>query len=210
MSREIMNIAEAETVWTVEGNMCGTARRGADALPRSVTRSRTKGRRRNLGGLMAVRSRVQRSRTAPGSSNERQPAMHGHEESDGCIVPKKPPNKTGVMLVAEAVEGRHPVKERASDAPRTGHCAGIVCRGVALPTRRCCRGRPSLDARRVMIQDRSRMRESRKSGSARGVRGNPYPYRDRSISSAGRWQPNPAPQPVRPVPASAASPLAHA
>jgi hypothetical protein len=176
-----MNVAEAETVWTVEGNMCGTARRGADALPGSVTRSCTKGRRRNLGGLIVVRSRVKRSRTAPGSSDEQQSAMYGYEESDGCVVPRKLPNKAGVMLVAEVVEGRHPVKERASDAPRTGHCAGIVCRGIALPTRRCCMGRPSLDARRVMIQDRSRMRESRKSGSARGAASNRCPYRDRQV-----------------------------
>ena len=49
LSHEIHNFAEAETVSNVEGNMCGTAMRGADALPRSKTPSRTKGSRRNLG-----------------------------------------------------------------------------------------------------------------------------------------------------------------
>src|ERR1019366_173194 len=47
--RESSNIAEAEAFSVAEGNMCGTVMRGADALPRSKTPSRTKGSRRNLG-----------------------------------------------------------------------------------------------------------------------------------------------------------------
>src|SRR3981189_2927903 len=43
--------AEAEPVSNVEGNMCGPAMRGTDALPWSKNTSRTKGTRRNLGGL---------------------------------------------------------------------------------------------------------------------------------------------------------------
>ena len=43
--------AEVETVSNVEGNMCGPVMRGVDALPWSKTISRTKGARRNLGGL---------------------------------------------------------------------------------------------------------------------------------------------------------------
>jgi len=49
LSRESQKIAEAEAVSNVEGNMCGTALRGADALPWSKTASRRKGTRRNLG-----------------------------------------------------------------------------------------------------------------------------------------------------------------
>ena len=49
MSHEIQNIVGAETVSTVEGNMCGTAMRGAVALPGSKATSRTKGSHRNLG-----------------------------------------------------------------------------------------------------------------------------------------------------------------
>src|ERR1035437_9725828 len=49
LSRESSNIAEAEAFSVAEGNMCGTVMRGADALPRSKTLSRTKGSRRNLG-----------------------------------------------------------------------------------------------------------------------------------------------------------------
>jgi hypothetical protein len=51
LSRESSKIAEAETVSNVEGNTCGTARRGAVALPWSKTTSRRKGWRRNLGDL---------------------------------------------------------------------------------------------------------------------------------------------------------------
>ena len=51
LSRESQKDAEAETVAKVEGNMCGPAMRGADALPWSKATSRTKGSRRNLGDL---------------------------------------------------------------------------------------------------------------------------------------------------------------
>ena len=51
LSLENHNPAGAETVSNVEGNMCGSVKRGADALPWSKTTSRTKGTRRNLGDL---------------------------------------------------------------------------------------------------------------------------------------------------------------
>jgi len=56
LSREREQVAEAETVRNVEGNMCGAVMRGADALPRSETLSRTKGTRRNLGDLTLGRA----------------------------------------------------------------------------------------------------------------------------------------------------------
>ena len=49
LSPEIPKIAEAETFTVVEGNMCGTAMRGADAPPGSKATSRTKGSCRKLG-----------------------------------------------------------------------------------------------------------------------------------------------------------------
>ena len=49
LSLEIQKFAEAETVSNVEGDMCGPAMRGADALPGSKTAPRMKGTRRNLG-----------------------------------------------------------------------------------------------------------------------------------------------------------------
>lgn len=56
LSLEIPDIAEAETVASVEGNMCNPAMRGTDAPPGSETTSRTKGTRRNLGDLISDRS----------------------------------------------------------------------------------------------------------------------------------------------------------
>lgn len=55
LSHEIVNHTEAETLHPVEGNMCGTVMRGADARSRSKTPSRTKGTRRNLGDLVPDR-----------------------------------------------------------------------------------------------------------------------------------------------------------
>ena len=48
LSHERSDIAGAEGFHSLEGNMCGTARRGADALPRSKATSRAKGSHRNL------------------------------------------------------------------------------------------------------------------------------------------------------------------
>jgi hypothetical protein len=56
MCSERHNIAGAEAVCDVEGNMCGAAMRGADALPGLQTSSRTKGARRNLGVLASGRA----------------------------------------------------------------------------------------------------------------------------------------------------------
>ena len=57
LSHERLDIAGAESVYSLEGNMCGTAMRGADALPGSKATSRAKGSHRNLGGLGSGRRR---------------------------------------------------------------------------------------------------------------------------------------------------------
>jgi len=61
VSHEIDKIAGAETISSVEGNMCGADTRGAVALPRSRATSRMKGTRRNLGGLLSGRAASSRS-----------------------------------------------------------------------------------------------------------------------------------------------------
>src|SRR5437667_5188931 len=48
LSHERSDIAGAEGFHSLEGNMCGTAMRGADALPGSKATSRAKGSHRNL------------------------------------------------------------------------------------------------------------------------------------------------------------------
>ena len=57
LSHERSDIAGAEGFHSLEGNMCGTAMRGADALPGSKATSRAKGSYRNLGDLMFGRRR---------------------------------------------------------------------------------------------------------------------------------------------------------
>jgi len=46
-----IDIAGAESLHSLEGNMCGTVMRGADALPGSKATSRAKGSHRKLGDL---------------------------------------------------------------------------------------------------------------------------------------------------------------
>ena len=58
LSPERSDIAGAESFHSLEGNMCGTAMRGADALPGSKATSRAKGSHRNLGGLGSDRNGV--------------------------------------------------------------------------------------------------------------------------------------------------------
>jgi hypothetical protein len=55
LSHERSDIAGAEGFHSLEGNMCGTVMRGADALPGSKATSRAKGSYRNLGGLVSGR-----------------------------------------------------------------------------------------------------------------------------------------------------------
>ena len=56
MSRERRDVVEAETVIAVEGNISAAVMRGGAAPPWSLTPSRTKRTRRNLGDLMGGRA----------------------------------------------------------------------------------------------------------------------------------------------------------
>ena len=106
MSHEIVYIAEAEALSIVEGNMCGTVMRGADALPGSKATSRAKGSHRNLGGLGSGRQML-RERDGPHREGEEpKPMMHGHEKSDLVIVAVKPANKARNAHCGDVCGGR--------------------------------------------------------------------------------------------------------
>jgi hypothetical protein len=93
LSHERSDIAGAESFHSLEGNMCGTAMRGAVALPGSKATSRAKGSHRKLGGLGSGRQML-RERDGPHREGEEpKPVMHGHEKSDPAIVARKPANK---------------------------------------------------------------------------------------------------------------------
>src|SRR5687767_6907454 len=64
-----IDIAGAEGFHSLEGNMCGTAMRGADALPGSKATSRAKGSHRKLGGLGSGRQ-ILRERDGPHREGE--------------------------------------------------------------------------------------------------------------------------------------------
>src|SRR5215218_4361876 len=95
LSHERSDVAGAEGFHSLEGNMCGTAMRGADALPGSKATSRAKGSHRKLGGLVfGRRCWVGAEYGGPHREGEEpKPMMHGHEKSDPAIVAGKPANK---------------------------------------------------------------------------------------------------------------------
>src|SRR5690349_15440139 len=86
------DVAEAEAVGNVEGNMCGTAMRGAVALPGSETTSRRKGK-----GRPRRRRRVWRE---GGRSWGRQAATHAPDP-----VPDKACHRSG-ELAGRGCKGR--------------------------------------------------------------------------------------------------------
>src|SRR3954471_14611658 len=45
--------------------------------------------------------------------DDRTSGMHAHGKSDGCVVPKKPPNRAGFAPTTEVVEGRQPTEGNA-------------------------------------------------------------------------------------------------
>jgi hypothetical protein len=80
LSRETLNLAEAETVVTVEGNTLRTVMRGATALPWSETPLRMKGTRRNLGDLISPKP-PWRSRATTGSRGGEAVAAEGRSRT---------------------------------------------------------------------------------------------------------------------------------
>jgi hypothetical protein len=69
LSHERSYITGAECFYSPEGNMCGTAMRGAVALPGSKATSRAKGSHRKLGGLASGRQML-RERDGPHREGE--------------------------------------------------------------------------------------------------------------------------------------------
>ena len=107
LSLERSDIAGAEGFHSLEGNMCGTAMRGAVALPGSKATSRAKGSYRNRGDLgSGRRCCMLREYGGPHREGEEpKPMMHGHEK----VGPRHSSNEAG-----EQSEGT---------------CCGGICRG---------------------------------------------------------------------------------
>ena len=71
LSHERSDVAGAESFYSLEGNMCGTAMRGAVALPGSKATSRAKGAHRKLGDLVSDRQRRVRGTVRIGKARSR-------------------------------------------------------------------------------------------------------------------------------------------
>src|SRR5881398_2205227 len=86
LSHERSDIAGAESLYSLEGNMCGTTMRGTVALPGSKATSRAKGSYRNLGDLIS--DPLAMCLNGPCREGEEPtPAMHGGEKNGRYRVP---------------------------------------------------------------------------------------------------------------------------
>jgi hypothetical protein len=98
--------------------------------------------------------------------------MHGAQKSDSPIVPMKPANKAG-RPAAEPVEGSGGI-ERNAELQST-----VRTQSREAVSQAQARIREAVsNAFASNTRDRSRMREFCTSGTVRGARGNPRPYRD--------------------------------
>ncbi len=111
---------------------------------------------RNLGGLMPPAA-AKRSRASGGSSKERSPAGR-YEESDDCIVPRKP--RTKPSSIGGGDGGGKAVGRRkgalATHVPDTE--PEVACHRGRAPTDRSCMGRPSPEGRSRLTFVRSPVR----------------------------------------------------
>ena len=169
LSHERSDIAGAEGFHSLEGNMCGTARRGADALPRSKATSRAKGSHRNLGDLVSGRRR--RVLCVYGGPHwegeEPKPMMHGHEKSDLVIVAMKPANKAKEAHCGVSGANAAELVERRAGAKGNTHQHNTYwTQSQARVTNALERIRPLSPSH---TRGGSRMRESRTYGSVRGA-----------------------------------------
>ena len=108
--------------------------------------------------------------------NSRTMGTHADEKSDGCIVPVKPrtmPSDIGGGDGGGKAAGRGEGElQRMPRTQRRNRHVTERAHGSELY------GYPMPEGRSRSTRDRSRVRESRMPGSARGARSNPRPYRD--------------------------------
>ena len=156
LSHENQDVAGAEALVSVEGNMCGAAMQGPVALPGSKATSRKKGTRRNLGDR-ATPTTAEADAGRDGKPRRRSRSGRG-EASDGCVVPVKPRTKpTTNRWRRWWREGSRPEGRRAAThAPDS--VPGMACHRSCEPTDRRCMGRPSPELRSRLTFGRSPVR----------------------------------------------------
>jgi hypothetical protein len=122
----------------VEGNMCGVVMRGAVALPGSEATSRTKGSRRNLGGLIwpavAVtitgRGRKARSRSCRGTGEESdEPRSPGEAPEQGRDERRRRAWREGGSVGGMADDWRCSGRRTGQSMPCPSPASGSTMRG---------------------------------------------------------------------------------
>jgi len=180
LSRESQNIAGAEALGIVEGNMCGVVMRDAVAPPRSKTPSLSVGTWETSPGPQSLR----RSRAAAGRRGA-EAAVEQARSRTSLVVPMKRSNKAvrsggggrggkGARSEGWRTTGDAPGAEPDKARPCPSPASGSEMRGEA----RVLRSRPT--------SGRSPVRESRTPGSVRGTGSNSCPYRDFPVAVGTR------------------------
>ena len=190
LSHERSYIAGAEGFHSLEGNMCGTAMRGADALPGSKATSRAKGSYRNLGDLVSGRQAL-RERDGPHREGEEpKPMMHGREKSDPAIVAVKPANKAKEAHCGGICGGGRSGVGGAKGGGQ-GECAPAKHVLGSEPGSRVTGAGAYTATLPSHTRGGSRMRESRTYGSVRGasmkIASLPLLDRRTLLSTVGLW-----------------------
>ena len=121
MSHEKFNVAEAEAVDNVEGNMLRTVTRGATALPWSETPLRMKGTRRNLGDLISP-TPLSRMWVTTGSREDE--AVAEVVRSRTAAYYRRCLEQNWWEPAAEMAEGRRPIGGKVSGDACPGLCTG--------------------------------------------------------------------------------------
>ena len=94
--------------------------------------------------------------------------MHGHEKSDGCVVPEISPNNAGLAWPRRGGREGTWARGTPSGSTRPGHCAGPACQTPHTVAPRYWMGCHNPEPHDVITQAKSPVREFRTPGSARG------------------------------------------
>ena len=184
LSHERSYIAGAEGFHSPEGNMCGTARRGADALPGSKATSRAKGSHRNLGGLGSDRrSRVVAEDDGPHREGEEpKPTMYGQVKSDLAHSSGEAGEQSGATCCGAIVTGQAAAESVERRAETKGnahrHSTHRTQSGVGAQAFECMRQYCAVRPRWEPYAGKPHVR------FCAGVASNVRPYRDNAARSS--------------------------
>ena len=105
--------------------------------------------------------------------------MHGHEKSDGCVVPEISPNNAGLAWPRRGGREGTWARGTPSGSTRPGHCAGSACQAPPHGGAAVLDGLPQPRTPRRYHPSQEPGAGIPHAGSARGVRSNAHPYRDK-------------------------------